>query len=170
MTSGDCTVNITATTAASAPEIRTATAITRFARTPSRRAVSKSSDDARIWRPIVVRSSSRKSATRQIATTMTATIVILRISTPAIVTGRLREARDEAIFPSDPNQSSAMFWSKKATANVATSITAGDCVRSGRKTSRSISRRERDHDREAEEDAGPHRPPPLRRQSEREGA
>ena len=31
-----------------------------------------------------------------------------------------------------------MFWSRKATANVATSITAGDWVRSGRKTSRSI--------------------------------
>ena len=31
-----------------------------------------------------------------------------------------------------------MLWSRNATANVATSITAGDCVRSGRKTTRSI--------------------------------
>ncbi len=31
-----------------------------------------------------------------------------------------------------------MLWSRNATANVATSITAGDCVRSGRNTSRSI--------------------------------
>ena len=31
-----------------------------------------------------------------------------------------------------------MLWSRNATANVATSIVAGDCVRSGRKTTRSI--------------------------------
>ena len=51
---------------------------------------------------------------------------------------RFSGASDVAILPSDPNQSSAMLWSRNETANVATSITAGDCVRSGRKTSRSI--------------------------------
>ena len=36
------------------------------------------------------------------------------------------------------SRSSATLWSRNATANVVTSITAGDCVRSGRKTARSI--------------------------------
>ena len=41
-------------------------------------------------------------------------------------------------MPSGPKASSAMLWRRNATAKVATSITAGDCVRSGRKTARSI--------------------------------
>ena len=49
-----------------------------------------------------------------------------------------RYASEVAILPSGPNQSSAMLCSRKATANVATSITAGECPRSGRKTSQSI--------------------------------
>ena len=61
------------------------------------------------------------------------------MSTLEIVHGWFRKASDDAIFPSGPNQSSAMFCSRNATANVATSITAGECPRSGRKTSRSIS-------------------------------
>ena len=63
-----------------------------------------------------------------------------------------------------------MFWSRNATANVATSITAGDCVRSGRKTSRSMQERERQHDGEADEDRRPVRQAPLRAEREREGA
>ena len=100
--------------------------ITRFARTPSIRAVWKSIDAARMCSPIVVRSSSSDSATRQTTATTTATIVILRMSTPEIVTGRLSEASDDAILPSGPNQSSATLCSRNATANVATSITAGE--------------------------------------------
>ena len=90
------------------------------------------------------------------------------MSTFPIVTGRLRYASDDAIFPSDPNQISAMFSSRKATANVATSITAGDCPRSGRKTSRSIERREHEHDGEAERDSGPDGPAPVGRERKRE--
>ena len=48
-----------------------------------------------------------------------------------------------------------MLWSRNATANVATSITAGDCVRSGRKTSRSIATESASTTREAEEDPEP---------------
>ena len=139
VTSGFCTVSMTATTAASAPESSTATAMTRFARTPSIRAVSKSIDDARMCSPISVRSSSRCRSSRQSAATITETIVILRMSTVEIVHGRFRYASDVAIFPSGPNQSSATLCIRNATANVATSITAGEWPRSGRKTSRSIS-------------------------------
>ena len=64
--------------------------------------------------------------------------MIFRISTSPIDTGRLSSASEAAVFPSGPNQSSAMLWSRNATANVAMSITAGDCARSGRKTTRSI--------------------------------
>ena len=87
VTSGDCTVRITATTAASAPEMSTAAPMTRFARTPSSRAVCESMEAARICRPIVVRSSSSVSAVRHTIATTIATIVILRMSTPEIVTG-----------------------------------------------------------------------------------
>ena len=62
VTSGVCTVSITATTAASAPEMSTANEMTRFARTPSMRAVAKSIDAARMCRPISVRSSSSVSS------------------------------------------------------------------------------------------------------------
>ena len=148
----------------------TATAITRLARTPSSRAVSESIDEARMCRPIVVRSSRTNRSTRQTAATTTATIVILRMSTFPIVTGRLRYASDDAIFPSDPNQIRAMFSSRKATANVATSMTAGDCPRSGRKTSRSMSGREHEHDRQAESDPRPDGPAPVGSERKRERA
>ena len=58
VTVGYCTVSITATTAASAPAISTATVLTRFARTPSSRAVEKSIAAARMCSPIDVRFSS----------------------------------------------------------------------------------------------------------------
>ena len=60
------------------------------------------------------------------------------MSTPPITQTRFSDASDVAILPSEPNQSSAMLSSRNATANVAISITSGDCVRSGRKTSHSI--------------------------------
>ena len=108
--------------------------MTRFARTPSSRAVCESMEAARICRPIVVRSSSSVSAVRHTIATTIATIVILRMSTPEIVTGWLRSPNELAIFPSGPNQTSAMLWSRNATAKVATSMTAGVRPRSGRKT------------------------------------
>ncbi len=104
----------------------TASEMTRFARTPSMRAVEKSIDAARMCRPISVRSSSRLRRRRQTAATTTATIAIFRMSTPEMVQKRPRNVREVAIFPSEPNQSSAMLWSRNATANVATSITAGE--------------------------------------------
>ena len=86
--------------------------MTRSARTPSMRAVRKSIDAARICRPTVVRASSSWSATRHTTATITATIAILRMSTPEIVTGRFNGASEEAIFPSGPNQSSAMLCNR----------------------------------------------------------
>src|SRR5262249_56332423 len=52
--------------------------------------------------------------------------------------GWFSDESDAAILPNGPNQSSAMLCSRKATAKVATSITAGVCVLSGRKTTQSI--------------------------------
>ena len=70
-----------------------------------------------------------------------ATIVTLRTSTPATVTARFSDATDEAGSPIVPSRRSTMRaidWSRNAIANVVTSITAGVCVRNGRKTARSI--------------------------------
>src|SRR5579884_1613773 len=138
VTSGFCTVSITATTAASTPETSTAEPITRFARTPSILAVRKSIAAARICSPTEVLVSSSWSRSRQPAATATETTAILRIATPSMIHGWLSGASADAICPSCPNESVAMLCSRKATAKVATSITAGDCVRSGRNTSRSI--------------------------------
>ncbi len=60
------------------------------------------------------------------------------MSTPEIVQGWFSDASEAAILPSEPNQSRAMLCRRKATANVATSMTAGDCVRSGLNTTQSI--------------------------------
>ena len=141
MTSGCCTVSITATTPASTPERRTAEPITRFARTPRSRAVWKSIAAARIWRPTVVRPRKSTSPTRQTAALTIATTVILRTSVPRIVQGRLSFASDAAGSPRVSSRwsiRSAIAWSRNATAKVATSIVAADWVRSGRKTTRSI--------------------------------
>ena len=92
------------------------------------------------------------------------------MSTVEIVHGRFRYASDVAIFPSGPNQSSATLCIRNATANVATSITAGEWPRNGRNTSRSMSEREHEHDGEAEDDRRPHRPAPLGGHGERERA
>ena len=72
------------------------------------------------------------------------------------------------IVPSRMSRISATLWSRNATANVVTSITAGEAVRSGRKTARSIRNEQRDHDREAGDDA--RRDRPARREGERVGA
>ena len=53
VTNGVCTVRITATAAASAPESTTASPITWLALTPSMRAVRKSAAAARVRSPIV---------------------------------------------------------------------------------------------------------------------
>ena len=45
---------------------------------------------------------------------------------PPIVTGWFSVANDAETLPSGPNQSSAMLCSRKATAKVATSMTAGE--------------------------------------------
>ena len=141
VTSGCCTVSITATIAARIPESRTAEPITRFARTPRRRAVWKSIAAARICSPTFVRPRKSTSAIRQTAAVTMATTVILRTSVPKIVHGRLSLAREAAGSPSVSSRWSmrrAIACRRNATANVATSIVAADCVRSGRKTTRSI--------------------------------
>ena len=115
--------------------------------------MSKSIEAARMCRPIVVRSSRAVSATRQTTATTIATIEIFRTSTPAIATGRLRKVSDVAILPKAPNFSWAMLWSRNATANVATSITAGRLAAERPKHEPVEQRREGEHDREAEDDA-----------------
>ena len=93
------------------------------------------------------------------------------MSTPQTVTTWLSEATETAgspIVPSRTSRISATAWSRKAIANVVTSITAGDCVRSGRKTTSLHRERERDDDREAGEDAPGDGP--ARRERERVGA
>ena len=90
---------------------------------------------------MLVRERKSTSATRQTAAVTIATTVILRTSVPRIVQGRLSFASDAAGSPrvsSRWSMSSATAWSRKATAKVATSMVAADCVRSGRKTTRSI--------------------------------
>ena len=111
------------------------------------------------------------SATRQTTATTIATIVILRMSTPRdrhrpVEVGERASRSSRAA----PNQSSAMLCSRNATANVATSITAGDCA-AQRPEDEPVHRdREREHDGEAEDDPRPDRPAPLRRERERERA
>ena len=140
-TSGFWTVRRTETAAAMTAESRTAVAITVFARTPRSRAVPKSVAAARICRPIRVRVSSSARSDNATAATTTATMVTFRTSTPQTVIARLSDATDAAgspIVSSRTSIRSATFCRMKATANVVTSITAGDCVRSGRNTSRSM--------------------------------
>ena len=76
--------------------------------------------------------------TRQPAAVATEITAISLISTPKMSQGALSCASEPTFFDSGPNFSNAMFWSRNATANVATSITVGELVRSGRKTSRSM--------------------------------
>ena len=115
--------------------------MTRSALTPSSRAVWKSVAAARICRPIVVRPSRSASSPSATTATTTARIVTLRMSTPCTVTTSFSDATETAgspIVPSRTSRINATAWSRKATAKVVTSITAGDCVRSGRKTTPSI--------------------------------
>jgi hypothetical protein len=68
-------------------------------------------------------------------------MVTLRTSTPPIETAWFRGASATAgspIVPSRMSRISATLWSRNASANVVTSITAGEAVRSGLKTARSI--------------------------------
>ena len=60
------------------------------------------------------------------------------MSTPEIITGWFNVASDAEILPSGPNHSNATLCNRNATANVATSITAGEYERNGRNTIRSI--------------------------------
>jgi hypothetical protein len=143
VTSGFPTTNSIATAAARTPEITTANVITRFARTPRRRAVRKSLAAARVCSPIVVllsRSAMITSATRD---TPTARIVTFLTSTPPIEIDSFSEVIDEkTTCPRNLSRRStirAIAWSRKAIANVVTSITAGDWFRRGRNTTRSIS-------------------------------
>ena len=67
--------------------------------------------------------------------------MIFRTSTPSNVVGWLSGAIDVAISPivlSRMSTSWAIAWSMKAIAKVATSITAGEAPRRGRKSARSI--------------------------------
>jgi hypothetical protein len=93
---------------------------------------------ARMCSPIDVRFRSATSSARHTAAVTIATIVILRTSTLPIDTGRFSSTSDVAVLPSGPNQRSAIDCRRNAMANVAINITAADCARSGRNTTRSI--------------------------------
>ncbi len=74
------------------------------------------------------------------AATMIARIVTLRTSTPPIVTAWFSGASETAgspIVPSRMSRIRATACNRNAIAKVVTSMTAGDCVRRGRKTARS---------------------------------
>ena len=120
--------------------------------------------------PIDVRFSSATRSARQTAAVTIATIVILRMSTPPIATGRLSWTSDVAVLPSGPNQSSAIDWSRNATANVAMSMTAAR-LRPQRPEDDALHRQgEREHDGEAEGDPHADRPVAVGRERERERA
>jgi hypothetical protein len=91
--------------------------------------------------PIVVRASRSASRPSVTAAITMAASVTRRTSTPPIETAWFRlesGAAASPIVPSRMSRISAMLWSRNATAKVVTSITAGDAVRSGRNTVRSI--------------------------------
>ena len=132
--------------------------MTRSASTPSSRAVRKSVDAARMCRPIVVLPEQereqperddrdRDGEDRHLADVDAA-------DRHHLVERRDRDGRlaDRAVADVEDQRDA---WSRNATANVVTSITAGDCVRSGRKTAPLHRERERDHDREAGERRSP---------------
>ena len=77
-------------------------------------------------RPSGVRVRSSWRRPRQTAAVTIAMIEIFLIATPPMYQGALRYAKSLAVFPYEPNASSAMFWRMNATANVVTSITAGE--------------------------------------------
>ena len=106
--------------------MRTAPPITRFARTPSIRAVRKSIAAARMCNPTGVRVRRSWRIVRHPAAVAIAMIAILRMKTPPMSHGACSCASVPTLLPSDPKASSAMLWRRKATANVATSITAGE--------------------------------------------
>ena len=90
------------------------------------------------------------------------------MSTPEIVTGWFSVASDAEIFPSGPNHSNAMLCNRNATANVATSITAGDCAQ--RPEDDPVhEQREHENDGKAEDDAHGDGPAALRGEGERVG-
>ena len=134
--------------------------ITLFARTPSSRAVSKSSDAARICRPTVVLPRNSTSATRQTIAVTIATTVIFRTSVPdrpGQVQLRERRRRLASVSRRTGRSGARRPAGGNATANVATSIVAADCVRSGGRP-HAPSRATARHDEEAERDAAPDGP------------
>ena len=138
-TKGNWTVRMTATVAASRPERKTKP-IT-VARTPSSRAVSKSAAAARMCSPIVVRTSSSASRASATAEMITAAIVILRTSTPAIVVAWLNDAIDVAISPIVSSRMSIRSdrLEHEGDGEGRHQHDRRDWPRSGRKTTRSIS-------------------------------
>ncbi len=90
-------------------------------------------------------------AARRTPPTTTATIEIQRMRSEPTAKAVFRPPSVPTVFPREPNASRKTFWSRKLTANVATSIVAGAALRSGLKM-RSCDERERGDDGEARED------------------
>ena len=142
LTSGLVMLRITATIAASTPATATAAMITVSALTPSSREVRKSSAAARICRPIEVRLSRSASPPRETRLAPIARNVDQRMFSEPIVTAWFSCASVPTGSPRPPRWryvywSSAAFWSRYATAKVATSIVDASAVRRGRNASRS---------------------------------
>ena len=71
---------------------------------------------------------------RRTAPKTMAMIVIQRIRRSPISMARLSGARNSIVSPCGPNTNRNMFWRRKLTAKVATSIVAAVALRSGRNT------------------------------------
>ena len=89
-------------------------------------------------RPSGVRFRSRMRTPSATTATTIATIQIQRTISVPFPIGRFSPVSVATGFPSAPNFSSAMLWSRKLIAKVATSMVAGEALRRGRKATTSI--------------------------------
>ena len=169
VTSGFWTVRITATTAASAPESSTATPITRFARTPSMRAVWKSIAAARICRPIVVRSSRSESEQADHRDDDGDDRDLPDVDAPdrdrAVEVGERRRDLAERAEPEQRDALEQERHGERRDEHHRRRVAA-----QGPEDEPVHEHGQDEHGGEAEDDAGPHRPAPLRRERQRERA
>ena len=170
VTVGNCTVSITATTAASTPAMSTATVLTRFARTPRSRAVCESIAAARMCRPIEVRLRSATSSTQAHGRSDDRDDRDLPdVDAPdrdrAV---QLDERRRRLPERPEPEERDRLQQERDREGRDQHHRRR---LRPQRPEDDALHReREREHDREAERDADAHRPVPVRRERERERA
>ena len=148
----------------------TETVLTRFARTPRRRAVCESIAAARMCRPIDVRFSRSTRSARQTTAVTIATIVIFRMSTLADLDRavELHERGRRLAERPEPEERDRLQQERDGEGR---DEHHGRRLRARRPKHDALHRkREREHDREAERDADADRPVAVRRECERERA